>query len=105
MADPPVAGPSPRRARKFAYDVGVNILANLVAAAVIYLAAVAGGYISKSPYLLAASVVLTDVAIVFALSVAFDTAWWKSWPLARRLVVGSTLLLAIVFGGNYSLYF
>ena len=57
---------------KFAYDVGVNVLANLVAAAVIYLVAVAGGYISKDPELEALSGFVIYFVVAFAVFVVFD---------------------------------
>ncbi|GIH14714.1 hypothetical protein Raf01_28860 [Rugosimonospora africana] len=54
--------------RKFARDVGVNVLANLCAAAVIYLAAVAGGYLSRNPRTEFAAVGVLFVAGVIPLS-------------------------------------
>ncbi|MFC6017231.1 hypothetical protein ACFP2T_13565 [Plantactinospora solaniradicis] len=41
-----------RGLRKFAYDVGVNVLANLVAAAIIYLLGTAAGVLPSDPRLI-----------------------------------------------------
>ena len=55
-----------KNAAIFSRDVGVNVLANLIAAAVIYLLAVMTGLLPNSPRvtLLAASVVLMALALV-----------------------------------------
>lgn len=54
-----------RRSRRgFGYDLGVNVLANLFTAAVIYLGAVYRGYIAKDPDLVAVSIAVIMVALV-----------------------------------------
>ncbi|TDC81887.1 hypothetical protein E1193_13365 [Micromonospora sp. KC606] len=54
-----MTGPSPAAARqKFARDVAVNVLANLIAAAVIYLLAVTGRYIAANPIAVVSAVIL-----------------------------------------------
>ncbi|MCO1616767.1 hypothetical protein M8C11_18805 [Micromonospora sp. CPM1] len=66
---PPSAGHDqpPSAVAKFARDVGVNVIANLVAAAVVYIAAVVGGLLPRSPYLIVASAVVVLVSIGMAL--------------------------------------
>jgi hypothetical protein len=53
-----------RRKRSFGYDMGVSVLANLVAAAVIYLGAVYGGYVVKDRDLMAVSIAVIMGALV-----------------------------------------
>ena len=53
-----------RRKPCFAYDLGVNVLATLVAAAVIYLGAVYGGYIAKNRDIVAVSIAVIMAALV-----------------------------------------
>jgi hypothetical protein len=50
--------------RSFGYYMGVNVLANLVAAALIYLAAVYGGYVAKNPDIVAVSIAVIMGALV-----------------------------------------
>jgi hypothetical protein len=64
---------SPKPAFKFTRDVAVNVIANLVAAAIIYLAAALAGLLPRSPGLLFAAtiVILTAVAfVIFFLALA-----------------------------------
>lgn len=67
----------PRRRRSVAYDLGINVLATLVAAAVIYLGAVYGGYIAKNR-----DIVAVSVAVIMA-ALAVVTVSLLS-PLAER---------------------
>jgi predicted MFS family arabinose efflux permease len=53
-----------RRKRSFGYDMGVNVLANLVAAAVVYLGAVYGGYLVENRDIMAVSIAVIMGALV-----------------------------------------
>jgi hypothetical protein len=73
MADQEIRG----RKRSFVYDLGVNVLATLVAAAVIYLGAVYGGYIAKNPDIVAVSIFVIMATLVAVMASLLS-------PLAER---------------------
>jgi hypothetical protein len=68
-----------RRKRSFVYDLGVNVLGTLVAAAVIYLGAAYGGYIAKSR-----DIVVISIFVIMAALVAVMASLLS--PLAEREV-------------------
>jgi hypothetical protein len=57
------------RWRRLGRDVGVNVVANLLAAAAIYLLAVAGGYLKANPTIIALIVVMIALPAAAAVSV------------------------------------
>ena len=75
-----------------ARDVGVNVVANLLAAAVIYMGAVAGGYVTSNERLMTFAVwfVLTAVGmlgIAAVVELAERFGWWGGVPAAVILIV------------------
>jgi hypothetical protein len=67
-----VTQPEPERIkpRRFAYDVGINILANLFAAAIVYLLAIVGGYLKANP-----AVLLVAISIILGTLTTAFTIW------------------------------
>jgi uncharacterized membrane protein (DUF485 family) len=66
-----------RRKHNFAYDLSVNVLAVLVAAALIYLGAVYGGYLAKNPDIVVVSIAVIMLALVGVIASVLG-------PLAER---------------------
>ncbi|WP_433530461.1 hypothetical protein ACQPYA_30670 [Micromonospora sp. CA-263727] len=76
-------------ASRFARDVLVNVLANLIASAVIYLLGAAGGLLPKSPYLIWTSVAILLMAVGVGLAVL--SQFLPRGP-NRRMVFGISLI-------------
>ncbi|MBQ1018588.1 hypothetical protein KBX71_12045 [Micromonospora sp. D93] len=80
---------SQRGWRELARDAGVNVVANLIAAAIIYLLAVAGGYLNANPWIIAGiltpPLILAGVAaMLYALALL---GRWGRWPWLALPVV------------------
>lgn len=76
--------------QQFARDVFVNVLANLIAASVIYLLGVTVGILPKSRYLILTSVVFVFMAAGLALAVVSQL---RPRGPNRRMLFGVSLLL------------
>jgi hypothetical protein len=55
-------------ARKFGRDVAANVLANVLTLLVVYLGAVAGGYLKANSWLIGVSVLITTVTLATLLA-------------------------------------
>lgn len=93
MPDGPVSGSqqSNNRLARFLRDVSVNVLANLVAAALVYLASASAGLLPTSPQLVAAS-------ISTILGVAFLAMFVVSRFLREQRRHHISLVAFLVFG-------
>jgi glucose-6-phosphate-specific signal transduction histidine kinase len=90
--------------RKLARDVGVNVVANLLAAAVIYMAAVAGGYLQSNEGLMKFALLLVLTAVfVLAVTAVWELAdrfgWWGGVPAA---VILSVILVCALSSDGFS---
>ncbi|MEH1098199.1 hypothetical protein [Micromonospora sp. CPCC 205561] len=84
-------------ARSFARDVFVNVLANLIAAAIIYLLAVLSGYLKSNPLIL----ILAFLVVAFACIPAglYSTLWSDRrhtrigdlWALASFVAIAAAI--------------
>lgn len=89
--------------RPFARDVAVNVLANLVAAAIIYLLGLAAGLLPRSP-------ILIWVAVVMAAGAAGGAILGSKVVYSRRgryissVGIGAFGLAALVFAAVYPQY-
>jgi hypothetical protein len=91
-----------QRAKRFARDVGINVLANLIAAGIIYLAAVAAGYLKANPALFivatfTSTVVLLSVMLILSGSTRYITSGGDSGHVSRaknRIIYAATLIFA-----------
>ncbi|PTA45717.1 zinc finger domain-containing protein [Micromonospora sp. RP3T] len=79
------AGPSGGRFKGFMRDVGVNVLANLVAAAVIYLIATAFGYLTAQPLVVLLAVLLVGVCILWVTAIVLSEAFPHPNVIAKRV--------------------
>jgi hypothetical protein len=75
---------------KFARDVAVNVVANLVAAAIIYILAVVGGYLRANNLILDWALFIIWVAAGSAVAVGLEELAhrrrWRWWSFERALV-------------------
>ena len=72
----------PRPQRSFARDVGVNVLANLIAAAIVYLLGAAAGLLPRSPGALIPATALVAAACFWILMVLVKFGPERYWALA-----------------------
>ncbi|MEU7587367.1 hypothetical protein AB0A95_13810 [Micromonospora sp. NPDC049230] len=88
--------------RKLARDAGVNVVANLIAAAIIYLLAVAAGYLNANRKIIAGLLTIPVILVIVGaiLYIGFVAPRWGRW---QWLVVPLVLLLmsAAVLGLGY----
>ncbi len=86
--------------RRLARDVGVNVTANLIAAAIIYLLAVAGGYLNANRWIIAGiltfPIILVTVAVMLYIVVLANR--WGRWQM-----VGVGLVLVLLAGATIAL--
>lgn len=101
----PAPLPAPlSRFRKFLYDVGVNVVASLVTAAVIYVTAVAAGYISKNHLVLAFSLLVVGLAAAAAFTALVPWLTRKVGgriqSAAERLLLPAAMFLYLAWAGS-----
>jgi phosphatidylglycerophosphate synthase len=84
---------------KFARDVLVNVIANLIAAAIIYLGAVAAGYVPASFWIVATAMTVLILAIAVPVVLYFGL---KAWVVkrgysdqAKAILLGSAGLMLL----------
>ncbi|WP_405099622.1 hypothetical protein [Micromonospora sp. NBC_01412] len=82
--------PAAAARRKFARDVGVNVLANLIAAAIIFLLAVAGDFLTANP------LVVAGVAILLLATAGIGLYIWFDQRDFQAVLSGMTLYLMLV---------
>jgi hypothetical protein len=64
-------------ARKFGRDVAVSVVANVLTLLVVYLGAVAGGYLKVNRWLISLSVLITTVTVATLLADAVLRRLWR----------------------------
>ena len=92
-----------QRARGFGRDLLVNVLGNLVTAAIIYLAAVVGGYIARNDVLLVASFLVVTTGGVMGLLSVLEYYFPKTTVVTNRwwlyalvgMFIGGLLVVAV----------
>ncbi|MFI0795007.1 hypothetical protein ACH4OY_20315 [Micromonospora rubida] len=82
--------PAAAARRRFARDVGVTVLANLVAAAIIFLLAVAGDFLTANP------LVVAGVAILLLATAGIGLHIWSDQRDFQAVLSGRTLHLMLV---------
>ena len=91
-------------ATSFGRDITVNVIANLVAAAVVYLGGVSAGLLPQSPKLVAASVTtllsFTGIAL-FAVSRMLRGVKRLYTAAAMMIAIGVTFSISVFTGTNY----
>ncbi|WP_433343849.1 hypothetical protein [Micromonospora sp. CA-111912] len=99
-----VTEPQPAAAarRKLARDVGVNVLANLIAAAIIFLLAVAGDFLTANPLIVAGVAILLAATAGIGLYVWFDRRDFQAVLGAMTLYV-MLVGFMVLFGGLVAL--
>ncbi|MFF3869096.1 hypothetical protein [Micromonospora sp. NPDC001898] len=76
--------------RKLARDVGVNVLANLIAAAIIFLLAVAGDFLAANP------LIVVGVAILLVATAGVGLYVWFDQRDFQAVLGGMTLYLMLL---------
>ncbi|MFY1686472.1 hypothetical protein [Plantactinospora sp. WMMB782] len=86
---------------RFTRDVAVNVLANLVAAAIIYILAVVGGYLRANNLIVDWALAVIWVAAVATVAAGLDELShrlrWRWWSFEKALAVGLVATGVFVF--------
>ncbi|MFI1194304.1 hypothetical protein ACH4T9_13745 [Micromonospora sp. NPDC020750] len=82
--------PAAAARRKLARDVGVNVLANLIAAAIIFLLAVAGDFLAANP------LIVVGVAVLLLATAGVGLYVWFDQRDLQAVLGGMTLYLMLV---------
>lgn len=80
---------------RFARDVLVNVIANLIAVAVLYLAGVLAGLLPKSPELIATAALIVLMAAFLGVAIVsrFLSGVSRQWSLAIGTVLGGAIFI------------
>lgn len=79
------AKPFDARFKRFMRDVGVNVLANLLAGAVIYLIATAFGYLAAQPLVVLLAGLLIGLCIMWVIGIILSEAFPRPNVIAKRI--------------------
>lgn len=104
-ADTPRGSHGRGRSVKFIRDVGINVIANLVAAAIIYLLGTLAGLFPRSPAGIGLAVLLITVLAIASVGAVFgasNAVTGKAAEGALALVLGIAFIVWAYYGHEYT---